>query len=41
LVEPENERAKNMYLKLGFKHVGTKTLVGKTLYHLQASPKYF
>ncbi|MBS7232170.1 GNAT family N-acetyltransferase [Flavobacterium psychroterrae] len=35
LVEEENPNAKKLYLKLGFKVVGTKTLVGKTLEHLQ------
>lgn len=37
LVEEENPNAKKLYLKLGFKVVGTKTLVGKTLEHLQIS----
>nr|WP_294784448.1 GNAT family N-acetyltransferase [uncultured Flavobacterium sp.] len=35
LVEEDNPLAKNLYLKLGFKIVGTKTLVGKNLEHLQ------
>lgn len=35
LVEEENPLAKNLYLKLGFKIVGEKTLVGKKLEHLQ------
>ncbi|MBE8724314.1 GNAT family N-acetyltransferase [Flavobacterium hungaricum] len=39
LVEEENPLAKNLYLKLGFKVVGEKTLVGKKLEHLQISPK--
>lgn len=37
LVEEENPGAKKLYLKLGFKVVGVKTLVGKTLEHLQIS----
>lgn len=37
LVEVENPNAKKLYLKLGFKVVGVKTLVGKTLEHLQIS----
>ncbi|WP_428229409.1 N-acetyltransferase family protein [Flavobacterium sp.] len=37
LVEEENPGAKKLYLKLGFQPVGTKTLVGKTLEHLQIS----
>lgn len=35
LVEEENPGAKKLYLKLGFKVVGTQTLVGKKLEHLQ------
>ncbi|MBS7254147.1 GNAT family N-acetyltransferase [Flavobacterium branchiicola] len=35
LVEEENPNAKKLYLKLGFKPVGEKTLVGKKLEHLQ------
>lgn len=35
LVEEENPGAKKLYLKLGFKIVGEKTLVGKKLEHLQ------
>ncbi|SHG29415.1 GNAT family N-acetyltransferase [Flavobacterium defluvii] len=35
LVEEDNPLAKNLYLKLGFKVVGVKTLVGKKLDHLQ------
>lgn len=35
LVEEENPGAKKLYLKLGFKVVGEKTLVGKKLEHLQ------
>ncbi|MCD9577300.1 GNAT family N-acetyltransferase [Flavobacterium soyae] len=38
LVEEDNPLAKNLYLKLGFKVVGEKTLVGKKLEHLQISP---
>ncbi|MCP2025515.1 ribosomal protein S18 acetylase RimI-like enzyme [Flavobacterium sp. HSC-32F16] len=38
LVEEENPLAKSLYLKLGFKVVGEKTLVGKKLDHLQISP---
>jgi ribosomal protein S18 acetylase RimI-like enzyme len=37
LVEEENPGAKKLYLKLGFKVVGEKTLVGKKLEHLQIS----
>lgn len=35
LVEEDNPLAKNLYLKIGFKAVGEKTLVGKRLEHLQ------
>lgn len=35
LVEKENTGAKKLYLKLGFKIVGEKTLAGKSMYHLQ------
>ncbi len=35
LVDEENPGAKKLYLKLGFKIVGKKTLVGKSLEHLQ------
>lgn len=35
LVEEDNPNAKKLYLKLGFKPVGQKTLVGKKLEHLQ------
>lgn len=38
LVEEDNPLAKNLYLKLGFKVVGEKTLVGKKLDHLQINP---
>jgi ribosomal protein S18 acetylase RimI-like enzyme len=37
LVEEGNPSARKLYLKLGFKVVGVKTLVGKTLEHLQIS----
>jgi ribosomal protein S18 acetylase RimI-like enzyme len=35
LVEEDNPNAKKLYLKLGFKPVGEKTLVGKKMEHLQ------
>lgn len=35
LVEDKNPGAKKLYLKLGFKVVGTKTLMGKNMEHLQ------
>lgn len=35
LVDEGNPNAKKLYLKLGFKPVGVKTLVGKRLEHLQ------
>lgn len=35
LVDEENPAAKKLYLKLGFKSVGKKVLVGKTMEHLQ------
>lgn len=35
LVEENNPSAKKLYLKLGFRVVGEKTLVGKRLEHLQ------
>lgn len=38
LVEKENPKAKKLYLNLGFKVIGNKTLVGKTLEHLQIKP---
>lgn len=37
LVDEDNPLAKNLYLKLGFKVVGEKKLVGKKLDHLQIS----
>lgn len=39
LVEEDNPSAKKLYLNLGFKPVGEKTLVGKKLEHLQISQK--
>ncbi|MFB9080781.1 GNAT family N-acetyltransferase [Flavobacterium procerum] len=38
LVEKDNPLAKNLYLRIGFKIVGEKTLVGKKLEHLQIIP---
>lgn len=38
LVEEENTQAKKLYLKLGFKAVGKKTLMGKKMEHLQKLP---
>ncbi|MDR3346303.1 MAG: GNAT family N-acetyltransferase [Campylobacteraceae bacterium] len=35
LVDDDNPKAKKLYLKLGFKSVGKKTLVGKNMEHLQ------
>ncbi len=35
LVDDDNPAAQKLYLKLGFKEVGRKTLVGKSLAHLQ------
>ena len=35
LVDKENPNAKKLYLKLGFKMVGEKTLAGKRMEHLQ------
>ena len=35
LVDGENANAKKLYLKLGFKSVGKKVLVGKNMEHLQ------
>ena len=37
LVDKENPHAKKLYIKLGFKKIGEKTLVGKTMEHLQIS----
>ncbi|MCK0114427.1 GNAT family N-acetyltransferase [Gelidibacter sp. F63206] len=39
LVDEENPKAKKLYLKLGFKSVGQKILVGKRMEHLQIKPK--
>lgn len=39
LVDEDNPAAKKLYLKLGFKTVGKKTLVGKNLEQLQIKPK--
>lgn len=38
LVDKENPGAKKLYLKLGFKPVGMKTLMGKLMEHLQLKP---
>lgn len=38
LVDNDNPKAEKLYLKLGFKTIGEKTLVGKTLKHLQYKP---
>ncbi len=38
LVDRKNPAAKKLYLKLGFKTAGEKTLVGKQLEHLQYQP---
>lgn len=35
LVDEENPAAKKLYLRLGFKRVGRKTLLGKKMEHLQ------
>ncbi len=35
LVDVDNPKAKKLYLKLGFKPVGKKTLMGKPMEHLQ------
>ncbi len=37
LVAPYNEKAKRLYLNLRFEPIGTKTLMGETLEHLQYS----
>ncbi|MBA6154368.1 GNAT family N-acetyltransferase [Gelidibacter gilvus] len=39
LVDEENPKAKKLYLKLGFKSVGRKILVGKHMDHLQLKPE--
>lgn len=38
LVDQDNPNAKRLYLKLGFKPIGVKTLVGKMMVHLQIRP---
>ena len=38
LVDLDNPNAKRLYLKLGFKSVGEKTLAGKQMDHLQLRP---
>ena len=38
LVDKENPAAKKLYLKLGFKSVGKKVLVGHEMEHLQINP---
>jgi ribosomal protein S18 acetylase RimI-like enzyme len=38
LVDEENPDVRKLYLKLGFKSVGAKTLVGKRMEHLQMIP---
>lgn len=38
LVDEENPGAKRLYLKMGFKSVGHKVLLGKGMEHLQAKP---
>lgn len=38
LVDNENPRARNLYLKLGFEFIKYKSLAGKTLAHLQIKP---
>lgn len=40
LVDDENPNAKRLYLKLGFKSVGKKILVGKQLEHLQIQKSF-
>jgi ribosomal protein S18 acetylase RimI-like enzyme len=37
IVEPENEKARRLYLKLGFSFAGMKTLAGKRFEHFQIS----
>lgn len=39
LVEKANPKAMRLYMKLGFKIKGEKTLTGKSMYHLQISPE--
>lgn len=38
LVDNDNPRARNLYLKLGFQFIKHKSLAGKTLAHLQIKP---
>lgn len=40
LVDEENPKAKKLYVKLGFKSVGKKTLVGHAMEHLQIKPTF-
>jgi ribosomal protein S18 acetylase RimI-like enzyme len=39
LVDVDNPKAKQLYLRLGFEIAGKKTLMGKEMEHLQMSPK--
>jgi len=39
LVDEDNPDARKLYLKLGFKPAGSKTLVGKRMEHFQLPPK--
>ncbi|MCK0125402.1 GNAT family N-acetyltransferase [Gelidibacter sp. F2691] len=39
LVDEDNPNAKRLYVKLGFKPVGEKLLVGKKMIHLQLNPE--
>ncbi len=41
LVDKDNPKAMRLYLKIGFKIVDSKKIVGKEMYHLQLSPKDF
>lgn len=38
LVDEKNPNAKRLYLKLGFKHVGNKVLLGNSMKQLQINP---
>ncbi|MDD2584746.1 MAG: GNAT family N-acetyltransferase [Bacteroidales bacterium] len=40
LVDIENESAKNLYLKMGFRSVGNLVLAGKKMDHLQLNSKF-